>query len=377
VRIILGMTGSVASVLYEKLITELQTVAPVDVIVTEKTKHFVHFPTLCDALEKNNGFLYQDLDEWTWKRTPTTDNSSWIKSYWEKNDPVLHIDLRDRSGVLVVAPCSANTLAKLANGLTDNLLTSVARAWDMTRLKIVAPAMNTHMWEHPATQEHIKTLENWGWIVIPPQSKMLACGTEGMGAMANISDIVDAVKNNIRWCFPIWYDECKGIPVGEHQGAFAAKRKYSIHTGVDLYVPKNTPVRAVEDGRVVCIEQFTGPNERTPWWLDTDCVLIEGTSGVVCYGEIQPWTFMHVGARVRQGELIGHVLPVLPDHKFRPDIDGHMVSMLHMELYPHKRYKPSDGYEKDKGDLRDPTPWLFDAKGAPTRRFVHPKPETT
>ena len=372
-KILLALTGSVASVLYEKLITELQSIAPVDVIVTEKTKCFVHFPTLCDVLEKNNGFLYQDDDEWTWKRNPTTDNSSHIKSYWEKNDPVLHIDLRDRSGILVVAPCSANTLAKLANGITDNLLTSVARAWDMTRLKIVAPAMNTHMYEHPATQEHIEKLQKWGWIVIPPQSKMLACGTEGMGALANINTIVTTIKEQLRWTFPIWHESCAGVPIGEHQGAFAAKRKYSIHTGVDLYVPKRTPVRAVEDGRVVCIEQFTGPNEKTPWWLDTDCVLVEGTSGVVCYGEIKPCSELQVGNVVQRGSILGHVLPVLPDHKLRSDIDGHMVSMLHMELYPHKRYKPSDGYEKDKGDLRDPTPWLMDAIGAPKKTFVHPK----
>jgi hypothetical protein len=234
--------------------------------------------------------------------------------------------------------------------------------------------MNTYMWEHPATQEHIEKLQKWGWVVVPPQSKMLACGTEGMGAMANIDDIVKTVQERIQWNFPIWYDECKGIPIGEHQGAFSAKRKYSIHTGIDLYVPKGTPAHAVEDGRVVCIEQFTGPNEKTPWWLDTDCVLIEGTSGVVCYGEIKPTSYLRVGDTVRTGEIVGHVLPVLPDSKFRPDIDGHMVSMLHMELYPHKRYKPSDGYEKDKGDLRDPTPWLMNANGSPERRFVHPKP---
>ena len=372
-KILLGMTGSVASILYEKLISELQTIGDVDVLLTEKAYHFIEMKSLCDALEKKpNNFLYTDKKEWVWKHL-TDEYVQSLSDKWKKGDRVLHIDLRDKAGVFVIAPCSANTLAKLANGITDNLLTSVARAWDLGRLHVIAPAMNTHMWNHPVTQEHIKKLQSWGWLVIPPQSKMLACGTEGMGAMANIEDIVKEIRKSLRWIFPIWHEHCKGIPIGEHQGAFATKRKYSIHTGVDLYVPKKTLVHAVEDGTIVCIEQFTGPNEKTPWWLDTDCMLIEDSTGVICYGEIVIPNWFSVGMRVKAGTYIGNVIPVLPDHKFREDIDGHSVSMLHMELYPHGRYKPSDGYEKDKGDLRDPTPFLIEAKGSPIRRFVHPK----
>lgn len=81
--------------------------------------------------------VLKDEDEW----------SCWSK----REDPVLHIDLRKWADVLLVAPLSANTLAKLANGLCDNLLTCVARAWDFSRPLLVAPAMNTLMWESPFT----------------------------------------------------------------------------------------------------------------------------------------------------------------------------------------------------------------------------------
>jgi len=64
---------------------------------------------------------------------------------------VLHIDLAKWADIFVIAPCSANTLAKLAYGICDNLLTSVARAWDADRPLVIAPAMNTHMWTHPHT----------------------------------------------------------------------------------------------------------------------------------------------------------------------------------------------------------------------------------
>ena len=88
---------------------------------------------------------------------------------------------------------AAGALAKLAAGLCDNLLTCVARAWDFSKPAIVCPAMNTHMWEHPATAPSVQTLESWGYTVVPPVVKALACGTTGIGAMAHVPTILDAV----------------------------------------------------------------------------------------------------------------------------------------------------------------------------------------
>jgi phosphopantothenoylcysteine synthetase/decarboxylase len=113
-------------------------------------------------------------------------------------DAVVHIELRKWADVLLVAPCSANTLAKLAGGLADNLLTCAARAWEfgeggrVAKPFLVAPAMNTAMWAHPATAAHLGVLSSWGVGVIPPVEKVLACGDRGVGAMAEVDCIVQA-----------------------------------------------------------------------------------------------------------------------------------------------------------------------------------------
>lgn len=103
-----------------------------------------------------------------------------------------HIDLARWADVFVVAPATANVLAKLALGLADDLLTTVALA---TRAPIlVAPAMNTVMWEHPATQAHLQTLQQRGVAVIDPAAGTLACGEVGIGKLAPIPAIVAAIE---------------------------------------------------------------------------------------------------------------------------------------------------------------------------------------
>ena len=99
---------------------------------------------------------------------------------------------------MIIAPLSANTLAKLSNGLADNLLTCVARAWDFKKPCLIAPAMNTAMWDHPVTSEQIRRLKKWGYIEIPCIEKVLMCNDKGKGAMAEPVTIVDYVEK----CFP-------------------------------------------------------------------------------------------------------------------------------------------------------------------------------
>jgi murein DD-endopeptidase MepM/ murein hydrolase activator NlpD len=111
----------------------------------------------------------------------------------------------------------------------------------------------------------------------------------------------------------------------DEPGRFGAVREYDIHTGIDLYCEPDADVRAVEYGIVVAIEDFTGPKAGSPWWHDTQAVLIEGPTGVVCYGEIE--TRLSVGDHVVAGEVIGQVKTVLRKDKGRPR------TMLHLELY--------------------------------------------
>ncbi len=122
--------------------------------------------------------------------------------------------------MLIVAPLDANTLAKFALGLSDNCLTCVFRAWDFARPVVLAPAMNTFMWESPVTLRQLGQLlqdragevvpSGWsldeapavfarhapGIVLIPPQAKRLACGDVGVGAMAEVTEIAETVR---RW----------------------------------------------------------------------------------------------------------------------------------------------------------------------------------
>ncbi|HXJ35790.1 MAG TPA: bifunctional phosphopantothenoylcysteine decarboxylase/phosphopantothenate--cysteine ligase CoaBC [Candidatus Eisenbacteria bacterium] len=102
-----------------------------------------------------------------------------------------HIRLADTADVVVIAPATANVIAKLAHGIADDLLTTVLLA---TRAPVlVAPAMNVHMWEHPATRENVATLAGRGVRIVGPAVGSLACGYEGAGRLAEIPDIVEGI----------------------------------------------------------------------------------------------------------------------------------------------------------------------------------------
>ena len=112
------------------------------------------------------------------------------------HDPISHLELVARADVLCVAPASANTLAKLAHGLADNLLTSAALA-NVAPL-VLAPAMNNRMWEHPATRANLDTLRARGALVVGPDSGSLASkGEAGVGRLAEPAEILAAVESRL------------------------------------------------------------------------------------------------------------------------------------------------------------------------------------
>jgi phosphopantothenoylcysteine decarboxylase len=209
-RVLLGVTGSVAAIktppLYEAL---LAAGHEVKVVATRAATYFFD-PTGIAATGgggRNREVVFLDSDEW-----PGRDEGH----LYQRDDPVLHIELRRWAEVLVIAPLDANTLAKLACGLADNCLTCVWRAWDTARPVVLAPAMNTLMWQHPLTARHLRqlaadagavppvevTLDDLPeWInahcprlrVVDPESRRLACGDVGVGAMAALERVVSAV----------------------------------------------------------------------------------------------------------------------------------------------------------------------------------------
>lgn len=115
-----------------------------------------------------------------------------------EDDPkrIEHIDIGKETDLFLVAPASANTIAKLAMGLADNMVTSTALALPTTTKKLLAPAMNTKMLEHPATQRNLDILKSYGYQIIQPLEATLACGDQGAGALATVDTIIQTVKEN-------------------------------------------------------------------------------------------------------------------------------------------------------------------------------------
>ncbi|CAE7203456.1 HAL3B [Symbiodinium natans] len=190
-RVAVVATGSVASVKIPELVEKLSKLAEVTVILTAPGEVMTsqrvagryapeHFRAW-EALQRSGVHVLRDDDEWMGYENISSDS-------------VVHIELRRWADVALVAPCSANTLAKLALGLCDNLATCFLRAWDPDKPLLIAPAMNTLMWEHPSTLQHLTTLQARGSTIIPPVSKTLACGDVGRGALAPVSEILQAVE---------------------------------------------------------------------------------------------------------------------------------------------------------------------------------------
>jgi phosphopantothenoylcysteine decarboxylase len=209
-NVLLGVTGSVAAILTPALFAKLRLLGhQVRVVATPASVYFFD-PAELDPSHagRNPAVVSLDEDEWPGRTAGQR---------WRRSDEVLHIELRRWADVFLIAPLDANTLAKLAAGLADNCLTCVYRAWDPNRPVILAPAMNTLMWEHPLTRRHFRQLgeDAFGfevptdldrdgvlvWInrhcprrrVAPPQSKRLACGDIGVGAMASVDEIAEVV----------------------------------------------------------------------------------------------------------------------------------------------------------------------------------------
>jgi phosphopantothenoylcysteine decarboxylase len=166
--IILGVTGSIAAYKAAEIASQLvKQKFSVHVILTSDATHFVT-PLTLKTLTRNP--VVTSLYDEELGGRPT------------------HIELADMADLLLIAPATANILAKLAHGIADDALTAIALA---TRAPIlVAPAMNGKMWEHPATQENVQVLKKRKVHFIGPEAGMLACGYEGLGRLWEPSDIV-------------------------------------------------------------------------------------------------------------------------------------------------------------------------------------------
>jgi len=184
-RILLGVSGGIAA--YKALeLVRLATAAghAVRVIQTPAAQRFVgaaSFAALTGAPVLHDEFD-RDPARGAFPGDPAPDH-----------DPISHLELVRNADILVIAPATANTIAKLAAGLADNLLTSAALA--ATGPLLVAPAMNNHMWAHPATQANVATLRGRGAVVLEPGSGRLAStGEEGAGRLPEPAALLEAIE---------------------------------------------------------------------------------------------------------------------------------------------------------------------------------------
>ena len=184
-HILIGITGGIAAYKICTLIRDFKKAgADVKVIATPNALNFITKLTL-QNLSQNEVYT-QEFDVKEWKPE--------------------HISLSDWADIMLIAPASANTIGKIAQGIADNLLTSVACAF--SKKMIIAPAMNCNMWNNDGVKGNIKTLCSRGVEILEPESGFLACGYTGKGRLCSLDKIYNAVDEALNYS-----DKLKGQKV--------------------------------------------------------------------------------------------------------------------------------------------------------------------
>lgn len=173
--VLLGVTGGIAAYKAAALASCLvKQHAAVEVVMTKNATEFITPLT---------------FEQLTGRRTMV---DTFDRNF---NHSVEHIALADRTDLVLIAPATANVCAKLAHGLADDMLTTTVLACRCP--KLIAPAMNTHMYENPVTQDNLSALRRYGWEVITPASGRLACGAVGMGKLPEPETLAQYVLKHL------------------------------------------------------------------------------------------------------------------------------------------------------------------------------------
>lgn len=174
-HIVLGVTGSIAAYKAAELVRRMKSRKwNVTVVMTRAATEFVG-----------------ELTFRTLTRQPVGLDMFAQREAWKPE----HIAYAERADILVIAPCTANVMAKLAHGLSDDLLSCTALACPAPL--VIAPAMNTQMWTHPATKDNCETLKRRGAIFVMPGEGELACGVQGQGRMAEVDEIMAVLEKKL------------------------------------------------------------------------------------------------------------------------------------------------------------------------------------
>lgn len=169
-NIVLGVTGSIAAYKAAEITSRLA-----------KIGHDIHVVMTSDAQKFITALPFKTLS-----RNPVETDLYDEHEGWKP----MHIKLADEANLLLIAPATANLIAKLAHGLADDALTCIALALNPNTPILIAPAMNGKMWLHPATQQNVATLKSRGVHFLGPEEGMLSCGYEGIGRLFDPEKIV-------------------------------------------------------------------------------------------------------------------------------------------------------------------------------------------
>ena len=164
--IVLGVTGSIAAHKAVDIASQLT-----------KAGHSVHVVMTADALRFVTPLPFKTLS-----RHPVVTDLYDEEEGWKP----AHITLADTADLLLIAPATANVIAKLAHGIADDALTCIALALNPAAKLLIAPAMNGKMWQHAATQHNVATLQSRGAQFVGPDAGMLSCGYEGLGRLETV-----------------------------------------------------------------------------------------------------------------------------------------------------------------------------------------------
>lgn len=172
-HVLLGVSSGIAIYKAVDLVSKLRKEGfQIDVIMTENASKLIS-PSVFSAVGNCNVYT----------------NTFSVNNGW-----IIHTELSQKTDVFVLAPATANTIAKIASGIADNLLTTVSLAVPKSTPKILVPTMNTRMLENPITQKNIEILKNIGWFIAEPEEGHLACGEIGKGRYPENQKIVEAIK---------------------------------------------------------------------------------------------------------------------------------------------------------------------------------------
>lgn len=348
-NVLLCITGSVSCILASKLAAELSKFASVRIAVTNSAARFLseeNFKTDCE--------VFSDSDE-----------LKWVK----RGDSIYHIDLGKWADVLVVAPLTANSLAKFACGLADNLVSNLVRAWDFAKPAIFAVSMNPRMYNSVLTKQQISLLNSMGCKFVAPQVKTMMCGDVGLGALADISKIIEETKltafrnfceNTVRspqgyWTEvnitqaakqprdKLWLDDLEasynsGICGGyleDRSAVFDARhdKGKAIHLGVDFWAHAYTTVRFPYGfaGKVLSV---TNSKTKGGWGGRVDIAFEYN-------GKILVAIFAHLGSirveagqTMEKGQIIGYIAATENNGGWKPHLHLQVMTQDYYHSVP-------------------------------------------